>query len=435
MRIIALAARHTLEKREPLLIITSGPASKQRIFDSIRLILRSEKVKADYGYFCDSIDRNKCTIQLNESLRGTFIDPVLRVCSRGADIIGSHPKWIHLEDIIQEEFKSDESNEGLQIWFKQVVSFCATHEETHETRITGTGTRKAKNDFYQFLIDELKYPDFTEKALELLDGIFPTNEDITYYEDGRIDIDITKGTYKTLGCPNWPLSRLLVEKILKPLEFRTQMQNEPIDPFGNFFNHTMYNETEFTFHALDTSIIITIDPAFGKSTSADNTAICVLGRNTQAPRTFVLLEMFAGKIKSLRKTLLSIYEKYSEWKIIKVSCEANFLQKIMVVDKLNETLPFTVAPFMNKGEKVLRIQSLHDPMVSKQIMIWDKCQGKEAFREELFSWIPKASSASRKDDMLDALQMGYEEFVRLTGSFMPSSGRTSRDFKDDYSRY
>ncbi|GAF77872.1 unnamed protein product, partial [marine sediment metagenome] len=272
---------------------------------------------------------------------------------------------------------------------------------------------------------ELKYPDYTHKALELLEGIFPTNEDITYHDDGRIEIDITKGSFKHLDCPNWPLSKLLIEKILKPLEFRTQMQNEPIDPFGNYFSNKMWNEVEYAANKY-TSIVISIDPAFGKGKDSDNTAICVMAK--QGTRSFVVLEMFAGKIMSLRKTLYEIWSKYNKSQIVKVVCEANFLQKIFVVDKLNKELPFTVAPFFSKGEKVLRIQSLHDPMVSKQIMIATDCLGKEQFKEEMLAWIPKASTTYRKDDRLDATQMAYETFIRLIGGAKPRSGKTSSTF-------
>ena len=429
LRIIGLACRYACERKQPLLIITSGPASKQRIFDSIRMILRSEKIIQRYGEIFESFDRNKCTIQLVESLRGTTPDPVLRVCSRGADIIGSHPKWIHLEDIIQEEFKSDESNEGLQAWFKQVVSFCATHEEGKETRITGTGTRKAKNDFYAFLIEELKYPAYTERALVLLDGIYPTSDDVTYHDDGHIDIVIDKGRYHHLGCPNWPLSRLLIEKILKPLEFRTQMQNEPIDPFGNYFSNKMWNEVEYEVNKYS-ELVISIDPAFGKSKGSDNTAICVLAK--KGTRSFVLVEMFAGKIKSLLKTLELLVSKYRGSRILKIVCEANYLQKIFVVDALNKKLPYTVSPFYSKGEKVLRIQSLHDPMMAKQVMIATDAPGKEDLKEEMLAWIPKESTTYRKDDRLDALQMAYETFVRLLGRPMPRSGKTSSTFNKWY---
>jgi len=248
-----------------------------------------------------------------------------------------------------------------------------------------------------------------------------------------MQIDVSKGTYEHIGCPKWPITRLLIEKILKPLEFRTQMQNEPIDPFGNYFSINMYNETSWDFDK-NAQVVIAIDPAFGKSAGSDNTAIAILARHKHRPRSFILVEMFAGKIKSLTKTLKHIYDQYSHCQILKVVCEANYLQKIFVIDKLNKQLPFTVAPFYNKGEKILRIQSLHDPMVSKQLMIWEKAPGKEAFKEELLGWIPRPSTTSRKDDRLDALQMCYEEFVRIAGNIMPRSGKTTSKFKSRFRR-
>jgi len=67
------------------------------------------------------------------------LDPLFRIASRGAEIIGSHPYWIHLEDLVQEPFRSEESNTAMIEWFEGVLEYCAQFEEGKETRITLTG--------------------------------------------------------------------------------------------------------------------------------------------------------------------------------------------------------------------------------------------------------------------------------------------------------
>ena len=435
MRFVGLAARHILENRTPLLTLTSGPAAKVRLFDAIRRIVTSEKVEQDYGKLFSSFDGNKCTIKLKENLRGIYIDPVLRVAGRMDDVIGAHPKWLHLEDIIQEEFKSDESNESLINWFEGVISFCASHEEDYETRITGTATRKSKKDFYNHLMEKLKYPQFTMKALTLVSGDYPNVDDITYGEQGRIDIDISKGVYEDIGIPSWPLSRLLIEKVLKPFHFRTQMQNEPVDPLGNWFNAKNWTEVEWEFNS-NQQFIISIDPAFGKSKSADNTAIVVMARDKTKPKQYVIVEVYADKIQSLSSVLQSIWERYPG--TIKIVCESNYLQRIFVVDQLNKKLPFVISPFQSRGDKIMRIQSLNDPFAGRSIQVWNNCIGKDGLYDEYISFIPKESTASRKDDRLDATHMGYESWLRM-GSMQMSSPKTSSQFEsrrmDVYGRH
>lgn len=428
LRSISVLSEFVLEEREPVVVITSGPASKMRLFDAFRLILNSERVRHDYGELFSSFDSNKCTVKLKPELKlYSSLDPVLRVCSRNADIIGSHAKWYHLEDIVQEEFRSEESNEALIRWFEDVISWCATHEEGKETKITSTGTRKSKKDFYNHLIKKLHYPSYTRKALRLIDGIYPSEEDITYGKGGIVTIDLTKGTYKDIGCPNWPLTKLLIEKIKKPTSFRTNMQNEPVDPEGNYFKAKNFKYVKWE-RTKDSQFVIAVDPAFGKSESADNTAIIVMARDKSNPHRYIIVEVFAAKIQDIKTILDDIYHRWSPG-VVSVVMESNYLQKIFVLDKLNQELAFAIGEFWSRGEKILRIQSLSDPFLTK-IRVWDKCIGRTGLYDEYISFVPQPSTKSRKDDRLDATQMCYETWVRIAGYSMPASGRTSSDFEE-----
>ena len=430
-RVISLVCRYILEVRKPVLIITSARNSKIRLYNGIRNILTSEVVMNDYGNpFKAYAGGNHCTILLkDEHIQDADIDPVLKVASRYEDIIGSHPTWIHLEDIIQEEFKSDESNDGLLNWYKGVVSFCATHEEGKETRITATGTRKAKKDFYHYLEEDLKYPNFTLKAIKKIEGEYPSIEDVIEHPNGTQNITLDKGVYEHIGCPSLPLEAILLTKVLMPTYFRTQLQNEPVDPEGNYFQAKHWYEKDWKYSP-DSQFIIAIDPAFGKSTASDNTAIIVMAREKNKKGQYIIVEVFAERIgyEKIVDVLKAIHDRYPN-SVVKVVCEQNFLQKILIIDKLNQQLPFEVSPFTSKGEKIMRIQSLADPFMSRRISIWNQAPGRGHLFDEFCAFIPKPSTASRKDDALDATHMAYESWVRMEGSSMPSSGRTSSKFK------
>ncbi|KKM76284.1 hypothetical protein LCGC14_1381740 [marine sediment metagenome] len=430
LKFVSLGARYILERQVPLLTLASGPASKVRLFDAIRRVVTSEKIVNDYGEMFNSFDGNKCTIKLEPELRGIYIDPVLRVAGRGDDVIGSHPRWLHLEDIIQEEFKADESNESLIDWYEGVVSYMASHEKGYETRITGTATRKSKKDFYYHLIEKLKYQHFTMKALTLVSGDYPNIDDLSYLDNGKIEIDMAKGTYEHIGIPSWPLSRLLINKILQPMHFRTNMQNEPVDPEGNWFERKHWTEVEWK-QDVHSQFVISIDPAFGKSKSADNTAIIVMTKS--GFKQYVIVEVYADKVTSLAKILLSIWQRYPN--TLRVVCESNYLQKIFVVDQLNKKLPFVISPFYSKGDKIMRIQSLNDPFAGRTLTVWKNCIGKDGLFDEYISFIPKESTAGRKDDRLDATHMGYETWIRMESSSRPSdSFRTSSQFEQPFTQ-
>ncbi|MCK5609936.1 hypothetical protein KAR91_49140 [Candidatus Pacearchaeota archaeon] len=428
-RAISIFARWILEKREPLLVLVDGPSNKFTMFYSIKEIITSDLVVQDYGEPYTSINANKSIILIKPHLKPSPTrDPVLRIASRGENIIGSHPRWIHMEDLIQAQFKSTETQEGLFRWFDQVVKLCATHERGKETRITGTGTRKDRKDFYEHLIRKHRFPVSIVPALKLKSGRWPTNKDITYTKDSA-KINVNVGKFKTIKCPNWPLAALLLKKIEDPVAFRTEMQNDPVDPMGNYFEKDEWSEVSWDYTD-ESQFVISLDPAFGQSKGADNTAIIVLAR--AAPRQYVVVHVFAQQTKHINDALDVIYEKFNKYSgVLRTICEANFAQKVLVVDRLNDVLNFPVAPFLNKGNKILRIQgTLKDAFASRRITVWRDAVGKSLLYDEYLSFMPQPSTAGRHDDCLDALQMGFETWSKLDGQITRRKAFTMGAYSD-----
>ncbi|KKK90121.1 hypothetical protein LCGC14_2726270, partial [marine sediment metagenome] len=192
----------------------------------------------------------------------------------------------------------------------------------------------------------------------------------------------------------------------------------------NWFDRKHWTEVAWV-RDNDSKFVISIDPAFGKSKSADNTAIVVTTK--AGPKQYIIVEVYAEKVTSIAKPLLAIWGRYPG--TLAVVCEANYLQKIFVVDQLNKQLPFVIRPFYSKGDKIMRIQSLNDPFASNTLTIWNKAVGKDDLLDEYISFVPKDSTADRKDDRLDASHMGYETWVRMEGSVKPTSFRTSSQFE------
>ena len=145
--IIALFVRHILEKRTPILNINAGSGNSRRIFKEVKRFLESEQIRLDYGDVIESANKTTMEIVLKPELSTGSPDPNLKCVGRGGEVIGLHPAWIHLEDIIQEEFKNDESNDDLITWYNEVVNYLAVED----TKITVTGTRKSLADFYSWI--------------------------------------------------------------------------------------------------------------------------------------------------------------------------------------------------------------------------------------------------------------------------------------------
>lgn len=425
---ISSNSQFILETYQPVLILTSGVDATNVIYNEMRRIFQSDVVKEDYGgEIFVGFNNNLKTVHLRPDLRKSKY-PVLRVASRHATIIGSHPKRLWIEDIIQEPFKSDESNKGLMNWFSSVVEYCCTFEPGNETQLLGTGTRKGVKDFYSYLINDLYYPTYQLPAVKLLSGRYPENKDITRVRGKKPVVPMDLGEYKAIGCPNLPLEVLLLKRATNIYDFSTNMQNEPISVSGLFFNADDLKQVKFS-PTREHEYIISVDPAVGESARSDNTAICVMANNPQLPGFYTIVDMFAARITNIRKPLLAKYLKWSGMgTVVKIVCEADYWQKALIVDKLQEQFPFHISPSYSQQSKIARIQGLKTPMANQTLAIWDEAEGKDEFIDEYLDFMPMKSTASRHDDQLDAVQMGFEAWLHHEGEQIAVSFRTSSMF-------
>lgn len=401
---IALITRYILEVRQPVLIITSGPAQQRRIFRQIKKLLKFPRIREDYGNLIGASDSRTCELHPDDSITYQYLDPLLRVASRGAEIVGSHPTWIHIEDLIQEPFKSDESNESLIEWWGGIVEFCLTYEPGAETRITGTGTRKDKGDFWERLIEDYHYPHISRKSLELISGQFPTKNDITYLDQGKMSIDLSKGEYRTMGCIAWPLTRLLIERIFKPERFMAEMQNDPMPKGGLYFSIEHWIESKYVPRIDLTSYYMAVDPAFGKGQKADYTSILVGGlyRNQLYIVDGCYQKASEGMdVDHMINEIIRLNKKYHP---LAIYIEANNFQFLInkILQLKQAFMP--VEEVTNVSKKIERINSLKPYFINGSIFI---CESPvtEGLRTEYLSYNQSPSTAYRKDDALDTLEM------------------------------
>ena len=213
--VMALHIRSILEQRIPILVITAGSGNARRMYREVKRHLRSPKIREDYGDVIASFKTNYGEMVLHEDLITSSPDPVYKIVGRDGEVIGLHPAWIHLEDVIQLEYIAEVSNERVKYWYDEVVEYTATDD----TRFTATGTRKGYDDFYNWLMTERNYSLLHKAAVKLVSGRYPVLSDAihttTVDDFGNQIKTITSvkrtGTYTTLKCPSHSLDKLLLK--------------------------------------------------------------------------------------------------------------------------------------------------------------------------------------------------------------------------------
>jgi hypothetical protein len=263
-----------LEMGLTTLVITSGGGSTRRFFNAVKRIIKHEKVRLDYGDILDY--ENKIDGELWLKIRQpNSIDADLRVVGRGADIIGSHPHLVFLEDFVQLPYKSQESEQGMRDWISYVV-------EPINAPITGTATRKDPDDIYGWMAEE-GYTKLRVWPALTSEGNYPTRDDVVirkaYHPKAKkitkrpmIREDFDLSGFEYLECPNHDLHSLLVRRLKNVRAFESEMMQRPIPAEGNYFSADNWK----TFKIIPDGIrTIWVDPAFGASQGSSDTAIIV----------------------------------------------------------------------------------------------------------------------------------------------------------------
>ncbi len=398
--VIGDACYWLLERKSPYLMFTAGPTGKNRIFRKIKSILKSPKVRREYGDVVDSFNALTGEIWFKEEIYN-HTDPTLKVSGRMSDVIGLHPARIHFEDIIQEEFKGPESNEALYEWYNEVVEYLATEK----TIMGGTGTRKGISDWYSRIMKQNYYV-LHKKAVNLLSGDWPTIKDCKVEqiagEDGFFteiihDINLNRGEYEWLFCPNWSLKALMIRRIMNLTSFESQMQNNPLPESGLYFQKNEWLEIEPYSLTHINDYFITVDPGYGQTKKADNTAILVCGIYNGK------LYIVDGLIKKLKfDEIIQTISTYRDiYHPIQIYVETNFAQIWLQQDAGKRGLP--LIGVKQKQNKIMRIDALKPYYSSGMIMMYRSCPARHTLYKEYLQYDRRDSSGDKHDDGLDAL--------------------------------
>lgn len=404
--VIGDAAYWLLERKLPYLMFTAGPTGKNRIFRKIKSILKSPKIRRTYGDVVESFNALTGEVWFKEEIY-THTDPTLKVSSRMGDVIGLHPARIHFEDIIQTEFVGAESNELLLEWYYEVVTYLATKD----TIMGGTGTRKGYYDWYSKIMKH-DYMVLHKKAINLTSGDWPTIQDCKVEqiteEDGfqteiMHEVSLKRGEYEWLYCPNHTLEGLLWDRITNLSAFESQMQNSPLPEGGLYFQKNEWLEIEpYSLTHID-DYFITVDPGYGQSKKADDTAILVFGIYQGK------LYIVDGLIKKLKfdEIINTIYNYYKIYSPIQIFVETNFAQIWLQQGSDYAGLP--VVGIKQKQNKIMRIDALKPYYSNGMIFVYRSCPARHALYKEYLQYDRRDSTGDKHDDGLDALATGLNK--------------------------
>jgi len=392
-----------------ILLISSTRSMAKRIYRHVYFNLKfNKKIHQLMGTddLISTKDLSELSLWLPSDVEDNAeLDPSFKAVGRITEVIGSHPDYLFLEDIIQKTSKAEDTEENLQEWYDTTISYLPKKD----TKIVVTYTRKALNDLYARMMESDLYYKLTCPAIEVVNenAKWPDESDYIRNETGQvIDVKVNPAHFQTLGCPNWDLKKLLIYRKMNYEAFEREMQNNPIPVSGLYFRleDICYYDSLPTTH--QSILSMHCDPAFGKKGTADYTAIVVVAWQEGMNRFYVLehqLEKGLGYDQIIDR-FCEVYEKWNRlgYRFCNVSIETNFAQTWLAQGIMSRKLP--VVGVDTERNKHNRIQSLRAYFTQHMIYMNRSLPGYGEAYNQIANYDCTDSTAIKKDDFLDALE-------------------------------
>lgn len=388
--VIGLFTRWFAEIKLPIYIITPSNPHSEDILNRIESHLQSPAMRRRYGDIGGKSTRGKSMMILNyhEDIKWTGFDRPISLVTFVSGKKGRHPAWIHLEDVMQDEAVSAETNDRVKHRFNSTYRLMRKrNREGLLTKMTATGTRYGLLDMYHYLIHTHDFNVLHYRAL---------------LSDKRM-----------LRCPNYTLKDLLKSKKINSATFETEMQNNPVPSTGIYFNEAEWKTTRIKpLREHGAQFYMAIDTARGVTDAADNTSIMIVamheGRAT-------VIDGVVGRLDDEQKTFY-IHKFYWMYSPAFTLIDNAFAQ----VDMRRFAYIIGLIPFRDTTDnaKILRINAMQPYFAEKLIYVLEDMPAYiedmpslyEYLHNEYLSYNQKKSTAYRKDDALDTLSMIIQRF-------------------------
>ena len=386
--------------------------------DAIRKTFEmNDKIRAFYGCYDKGVTETGEVVRADKWSTHSWTvahrtmprkEPTLQVAGVGSSIIGKHPDLIISDDLIQmEETWSDAKARKREKWFKTVVKPMAMPEigDREATKIWVLGTRKARDDIYQKIIEMEIFYCKTYKAILKR----PKSFEYKYkkMKDGQrilIGAKNIKGRHRILAPELWTISRLLKEeRAIGKRIFSSEYQNEPVPDTGEVFD---WDDVQF-WHELPIAMnkIIKyqwLDSALSEKGKRGRGSYSVIMTVGVYQHRFYILDIKRGRW-GFNKNINEMENEYERYKnVVYTGTEAVMFQSIIAQNIINET----TLPLVTRGQEHLRhmdkdtrIRQLDVHFENSKIFINPNLKEFDNFKFELLAY-PNYPT----NDILDALE-------------------------------
>ena len=349
-----------------------------------------------------------------------YKEPSILAASPGSTITGMHFDLMILDDIINDETTAtqDKINKTLR-WTQDLESIIDPERSVSHGSINGTmlketigdellvwGTRYAKGDYYEYLLDnldEFEYSLFFRNIY--INGVDNSDGYIWGERFNDVVVNRLKKRQGIIRFSSQYLNKVVVsEDIIFDCDKFNYLLPTHVD--AEILGRGMARiENPHRNTTVDIQLHMVIDPAISQKKTADNSVIMVGGIDHEF--NLYIVDYFSGKMLP-EELIKNTYELADRYNINSCWIEVVSFQQSLIYAFRNRFIdyrPLALREYRPKGDKKARIQTHLQPIVfNAQLYLMSWMKGDTQLQEE-FSYFP---SAVTHDDHLDAMAMIVE---------------------------
>jgi len=387
-------------------ILVSDTYTKSVLFlRAIKQTIESSPViKEFYGDLKgDTWSDNSITIKGRDQI---FVEPSILACGSGSgQIVGMHADKIFIDDLVSfDSSRSELQRTRDRDWFKTNLIPVLMSSGS----IGIVGTRYHPNDFYQMVIDDLKYKPLILKALN--ENNEPLCPWLIPYEDKlNNNQEIIQKGLKTI--------KEEIGSLIFEMQYQNSIDLANQDHIIQYDYIQYYNSVEYIDNQLYINnngkqikikkIISAVDPAISIKDQADFTAITVIGKGEDG--NLYCLDT-VNKHLTFHQQIQEIQRIAMKWQVNGTVVENIGFQESLL-QELKRTSGIKVIPVKPTRDKVSRLMSVSGFFENKKVHF---LKNQNTIVNQLLSF---TGDGSDHDDLVDSITYALAQ-MKTTGSGM-----------------
>lgn len=387
----------------------------------------NERIRADFGELKgDKWTDKALTVKRLDNKR----DPTITADGIDGATTGGHFDYIILDDIIDtDNSRTDTMKEYIRDYFYGTVK---PMRDSH-TKVFVVGTRKAPFDIYDTMIKDPVFDVRIFTAITKMPDNWINRFEYVYGEDQKlIDVNIyDESEWDVLFPEEWPIKRLLEDRLSDPVTFDRERMNDIAGMVGNFLKYDWlkfylpYKEGDAETAPPENKLIIFhgVDPAIAESETADYFGFARVGVNPLNGLIYVL------SLHHERLDFASQIEFITRFgnadAPMAIAIETDGYQAVLKQRLMDLTvLPVIEAPSKGK-DKATRMYALQPNLINGRVLFPGQRlpNGEITYHDNISEFLKQEYLAfpnSEHDDRLDALEKAIGaalQYMSVEGSY------------------